>query len=147
MSLEEFNEYLRTHKVYFAFKTRYRIKSATGFDINDGWYQALKDCFEEMFQAGWDGELAQVKEKWGGLQIYLISYYPELEEIIKKYTQLSYTICERCGTTDNVKCDNTCGWFLTLCPDCQQKIKDVHSQRIEQLLGENSQASETDSTS
>ena len=134
MTLIEFNEYLKQRKIYFAYRVRFRIKSATSFDINDGWYQILHDCFEEMFAAGWDGELAQVKEKWGMLQIYLIGYYPELEEIIKKYTNLSYTICERCGSTNDVICKMSFGWFLTLCSHCRQKLEDVRNKSSKQLF-------------
>lgn len=146
MTTQDFELYLKKRKIYWSHQGRFRIKSSISFDINDGWLQILHDCFEEMFLTGWNGELLQVKEKFGGLRIYLSGYYPEIEEIIIKYSKLSYTVCERCSTTENVESRSSFGWSLTLCPTCRQEYENAKNNNTKQLPSEGGEIAKANTT-
>lgn len=63
----------------------------------------------------------QIKEKWGGLCLYLNLYIPEVSDKIHKIEEKSYHHCEYCGTTKNIKTRRVHGWYMTLCNDCANK--------------------------
>lgn len=63
----------------------------------------------------------QIKEKWGGLRMYL-NYYPkDMHEKMEEFEEKSWIICEHCGATENVTRDWTHGWVMTLCDECRKK--------------------------
>ena len=84
---------------------------------NDGWLELIKNCIDECIEAGWDKEICQIKEKFGGLRFYINSATDEVFDIIKKYEELSYKTCEFCGTTENVGLHGD-RWIKTVCEDC-----------------------------
>jgi hypothetical protein len=66
-------------------------------------------------------EFTQIKEKWGGLCLYLNYYVPEVSHRIRALEHKSFEICEQCGTNKNVECKNTHGWIMTLCNKCREE--------------------------
>ena len=66
-------------------------------------------------------EFTQIKEKWGGLCLYLNYYVPEVSHRIRALEHKSFEICEYCGTNKNVECKNTHGWIMTLCDKCREE--------------------------
>lgn len=99
------------------------LLSYLGF-VGPGWNNLLANCLQELEdicnQKGYDVEIMQLKEKFGSLRIYLSSYYPELEEIIDRYSKLSETTCEQCGNpSDGVHLYK--GWYRSLCGECKMK--------------------------
>lgn len=89
-------------------------------ECNDGWLELIKNCIEECIEAGWNKEICQIKEKFGGLRFYINSANKEVFDIISKYEKLSYETCEWCGTTENVKIRKN-GWWRTLCDKCNKE--------------------------
>ena len=74
-------------------------------------------------------EFTQIKEKWGGLRLYLNMYFPDIEYQIHELEDKSYDICEHCGCDKNVKTEWTHGWVMTLCDDCRKKeIEEFNKQ-------------------
>ena len=66
-------------------------------------------------------EFTQIKEKWGGLRMYL-NYYPDnIDDKLNEIEEQSFTICEHCGTTKDVKREWTHGWIMTLCENCRKE--------------------------
>lgn len=100
---------------------RSRIYSKGFFAVGEGWIQLVKNCIEELIAIGWDKQVCQVKEKFGGLRFYTNALPEEGHEIIRKYEDLSYDTCEKCGTTENI--GHTTGWVLTLCEGCSKDKK------------------------
>lgn len=104
-----------------------------GFDIGSGWFQiidnlsaklealilALPEADREYIRA------SQVKEKYGGLRVYLTSETPEMDEVIKEAENMSFETCEECGLPGTAK--NSIGWIRTLCKGCRQEL-DTKSQ-------------------
>lgn len=84
----------------------------------------LEGTFEtktEQLQDGF-GEAAQVKEKFGGLRIYLDSGSKMMYQAIEEAEAEALKTCETCSSQEDVK---TSGhgvyWIRTLCPNCIPK--------------------------
>lgn len=102
-----------------------------GVECEKGWYPLVKRAIAAV--ARYNGinrpdpdfgpvELVQIKEKRGGLCLYL-NYYPsrELERELRDIEHESYGICEFCGSTENVSTKESHGWIFTLCNKCRRK--------------------------
>jgi len=94
---------------------RSMIDTAGSFSVGPGWYGLLKTLIEESINNGWDKEVCQVKEKFGGLRFYINGASSEVHDIIHKYENMSYKICEDCGEPGK---ERTGGWIRTLCDNC-----------------------------
>ena len=108
--------------------------------IPDGWMKSffpkLKD---ELFEAlgAYADEIMfyQIKEKFGELTVYwnfpdkdyytdkdyddLKELVPIIEDIIKKYTEISKNTCVMCGKAATYT--TTWGWIAPFCDDCEVK--------------------------
>ncbi len=95
---------------------------AFGICVDDGWYWLINQLCNYL-QSDIDHnnqpqiKAAQVKEKFGGLRFYVDSGTIEQYAIIHFTENLSYTICEICGSTKGVI--QTKGWVKTICKKCQ----------------------------
>lgn len=98
-----------------------------GIECGDGWYwlldmlcQAVQDHVESRQDGSKDShqvEAVQVKEKFGGLRFYVNSADAEVYGMISLAEQMSYNICEKCGSTENIQRTKG-GWITYLCPKC-----------------------------
>ncbi len=52
--------------------------------VPDTWLPIVRRCLEDLIAAGWDRRLGQVKEKFGGLRIYIDGETPALSAIIER---------------------------------------------------------------
>jgi hypothetical protein len=97
-----------------------------GIECEEGW----KDLYQPIID--WIGKyneehpediinITQIKEKFGGLRFYVDKYPKELEDMIINAESMSYYVCERCGTRENVGL-TVGGWYRTICLDCLQKM-------------------------
>lgn len=152
MTSEEFNKYLKKRAVYWCVARKTRAKDRFEFSINDGWLKVLVDLMEELHLAGWNHCMTQVKEKYGGLCFYISNGNKQLWDIITRYEKLSWNVCERCNSTNDVTVKPLSGWFLTLCPLCRAELEKVRQRNAinnnsKQLSSEGSETLETDSAS
>jgi len=85
--------------------------------VGDGWQQLLQELHAELSAVEPDYEVMQIKEKFGTLRVYLKDhiYTDATRAIVRKYEQLSGTICQDCGASGHLR-DG--GWMLTLCNAC-----------------------------
>ena len=83
------------------------------FSIGKGWYPIVKDLIEDLIKLGWDKQVIQVKEKFGGLRFYISEGSDEIYKRIADAERLSYETCEICGNTGEMRKD--IGWIRTLC--------------------------------
>ena len=65
-------------------------------------------------------EAVQVKEKFGGLRFYVGGATDRQHAVINFAEALSYTICENCGSTEEVE-QTKGGWIQSLCKKCREK--------------------------
>ena len=101
------------------------------YECGKGWLPLIKEAIkiikkynkkqkDEHF-AGSLLEIIDIKEKWGGLDISLNYYVPEISQKMNEIRVKSFDICEQCGTNKNVSREWTHGWIMTLCKDCREK--------------------------
>ena len=62
-------------------------------------------------------KIDQVKEKFGGLRLYVEHDTPYIAGVVAFAEEMSYKICEHCGTTVGVT-QNQKGWIKSLCATC-----------------------------
>ncbi len=87
----------------------------------DGWYEPILKAsvsLQVLIDLGTDFYAEQVKEKFGGLRLYVNLYNEEIDEIIKTAEAECWKTCEDCGTTENVSTEGP-GWIRTLCVQCR----------------------------
>lgn len=91
------------------------IGSSLG-SCGEGWSGLLADCIVELFNAGWNGEISQIKEKYGTLRFYVGASTNAMETIISKYEAVSAKTCEICARKGRM-CGK--GWWNTYCKSCE----------------------------
>ena len=115
MTKEEMDEFLEDigglENGYFP--DRPNIKHCEVFDVDSGWYPLIKELIEDLIKLGWDKQLCQVKEKFGGLRFYINAGSDEIFKRITLAENQSYEICETCGEKGDMRTD--IGWYRTLC--------------------------------
>lgn len=79
--------------------------------VGMGWSSLIHEVFDFIEQNKIPQKVIQVKEKFGGLRIYA-DYNEELDKKIIEVCKRSFTICEECGATGNLRGGN---WYRTLC--------------------------------
>lgn len=97
------------------------ITDSDFFHVGEGWYPLIKQLIEDLIKLGWNKEVCQVKEKFGGLRFYINDSSNEVHDRIMKAEDESYTICEVTGKDGKLRTD--IGWYTTLCDELYDKIK------------------------
>ena len=114
-----------TQKLYDKYPSLFRGKDESvmtnlmpfGLECGDGWYSIVDQTCAHLLQlADYEGnypKFMQIKEKFGGLRMYLTEY-TELQYIIVNYAEKqSYNICETCGEDGHIRSSKY--WIHTLC--------------------------------
>lgn len=91
-----------------------------GFACGPGWEHLLDEAFTKMRALGWDGEIHQVKEKFGTLRLYTTGVHKdkadEFFKIIRAAEAKSEHTCESCGLRGKLRAND---WWRTLCDACE----------------------------
>lgn len=95
-----------------------------GIECGKGWeslYRPIMTHIDELNKTLDEKiEVSQIKEKFGGLRIYLTRYTEELREMIADAEDKSYNMCENCGK--EAKRRNRNGWIYTMCDECYDEM-------------------------
>lgn len=83
-------------------------------DVGLGWHPLITTLVEDLEKLGWDGQVGQVKEKFGGLRFYIGAESDEIQLRIAEAEMQSYKICEICGEPATMV---KLGWWMTRCPE------------------------------
>lgn len=114
MTDEDFNKFLQEigglENGFFT--DRPKIMERQFFGVGNGWLGLIKGLIEESIELGWDRQICQVKEKFGGLRFYINSAPDEVHKLIREAEDKSYEICEQCGEPGEMRKG---GWIVTLC--------------------------------
>ena len=93
------------------------------FECGQGWHPLIKDALTKIeAQGNANQTVLQVKEKFGGLRIYLSFHTDETDAIITAAEQEAWRTCEECGSKETVELRGD-GWLRTLCNPCEEKRK------------------------
>lgn len=117
MTREEMNDYLESiggleNGMY---SNKPKITSCDFFDVQVGWYPLIKNLIDELITLGWDKQVTQVKEKFGGLRFYINGGSDEIYDKITEAEKLSHETCELCGKKGELR--TKIRWFTTLCDE------------------------------
>ncbi len=124
MSKEDLNYFLESidglENGFYA--DRPPIKDYRYFGVDEGWYGIIKELIEDLIKLGWNKQVCQVKEKFGGLRFYINDGSNEIHDRIIDAEKKSYEVCEKCGNSGKLR--NDIGWYLTLCEDHYKETKE-----------------------
>jgi hypothetical protein len=81
-------------------------------EVGDGWALIVEELITGLKAVGWDGDLQQIKEKFGGLRFYVGNATSEMHSLIDAAEQKSLKTCEVCGSPGETR-DRL--WIKTLC--------------------------------
>lgn len=94
------------------------------FEFKNGWYKLVDELLEEIEKIIQpDDELFsvfQIKEKFAGLRFYVENGNEEINELINQAEAKSYSICEFCGSEDNINIRKS-SWWVASCDTCFNK--------------------------
>ena len=88
--------------------------------VGKGWSTLLDRVFDKLPIGT---PIYDVKEKWGGLRIYVGGVTEEINNFISDIETESCSICEFCG--ESGKQVRLGGWVKTICPECEEEDKEV----------------------
>jgi hypothetical protein len=88
-------------------------------EVGEGWTPLLLRLVDDLFTLGWDGQLLQVKEKFGGLRFYIDGGSETIHERIGQAENESHGTCEKCGAPGGIGPGYY--WLKTLCEFCEEK--------------------------
>lgn len=102
-----------------------RLRLARGLEA--GWYRIVlklvSDLAEQAKQEnrGNDNypEIIELKQKWGGLRIYIRSGSPKMQALVDAAEEESESVCQECGEREDVSAYKDRGWIKSLCSGCQ----------------------------
>jgi hypothetical protein len=122
MTREEFNTYLKSiGGLVNGWKINVPpIVDGYFMQHGTGWYELEKNLIEDLIKLGWNKEVCQVKEKFGGLRFYINDGSDEIFKRIDQAESESYKTCEICGSKEEI--GRTRGWITTCCEPCAIKI-------------------------
>ena len=90
-----------------------------GFYIRNGWILLLDDLITKLIALGWQKQLGQAKEKFGGLRFYADGLNELMEQVIDTAEAQSFNICEQCGRPGERRSTGT--WLYTSCENHVRK--------------------------
>ena len=118
MSKEEFDAFIKSANLTWSY-TGKPVTDADGFSIGPGWYSITANLIKDILALSWDGQLACVKEKFGGGRFYIESATKEVHDRIRIWEHQTFETCEKCGTTEDITTEGK--WAITLCKSCRTK--------------------------
>jgi hypothetical protein len=98
------------------------IVDSNFFSIGEGWYPLVKRLIQDLIKRGWNRQICQVKEKFGGLRFYIQDGNAAIFECIRLAEKESLSICEITGEAGELRSD--IGWYRTLSDAQYKKIKE-----------------------
>ena len=110
---------------------------AFGFECDDGWFNLLYSAFTEIEDYFLNSfgripdyfYIVQVKEKWGGLRIYVSSAPQAVHDIIDKAEEQSFKTCEKCGAVGECFHRDMLPYVRTLCDKCLDEYVEERFKR------------------
>jgi hypothetical protein len=118
---KELNEYLISIGGLTNVFSGNEVTDSNFFEVSLGWNLLIKNLIQDLIILGWDKEVIQVKEKFGGLRFYINEGTSEIHQRIAKAEIESMKICEITGKLGKLRTD--IGWYRTLCDEEYLKIK------------------------
>lgn len=81
-----------------------------------GWRDIVLRLIDDLLDMGWDGYLATIKEKYGGLRFYIGGGTDAIFARIDEAEEESLETCIKCGKPGETISQR--GWLYTYCKEC-----------------------------
>ena len=99
---------------------------AFGFLCGTGWHPLIFEMLDKIQEVidkegVSDFEVLEIKEKYGGLRVYVTHFIDEVADIIDTYEKKSFHVCELCGKKGRARWVK--GWLTTVCDSCYMENK------------------------
>lgn len=91
------------------------ILSRKQFPVGNGWLGILQRLFETLIKLGWNKEFLFVKEKFGGMSVFLSAIPENGYHFISDAERETFSVCEVCGEPGEQH--RLKGWIHTLCDE------------------------------
>jgi len=104
------------------------------FGIGNGWLGIIQRLFEVLIKLGWDKSIINVKEKFGGMSIFLDNLPENGFNFIVAAERETFQVCEVCGEDGGQH--NINGWIHTLCDEHKDKKRMVEVGGVKYILQE-----------
>jgi hypothetical protein len=117
---KELNEYLISIGGLTNVFTGNNITDSDFFQVSLGWNLIIKNLIQDLIKLGWNKEVIQVKEKFGGLRFYIMEGTDEIHQRIGQAELESMKTCEITGKLGKIRTD--IGWHRTLCDEEYERI-------------------------
>ena len=113
------NEYWRAGGMLEHFERLYeplkpKLMNKDEWEVGEGWHPLITALIEDLLKLGWDGDLQQVKSKFGGLRFYIGSGNDAIHDRIEQAESESIKTCEYCGKPGKRQGH---GWIRTVCDE------------------------------
>jgi hypothetical protein len=109
--------------------TKYDIEPPRcGVFVGPGWVPAVDRMLGRLIEAGWDKNLAQIKQKFCRLRVYLDrtpqdpQLSAKLERIISTAETECDNLCEACGKSREFR---GMGTGMAICNKCEREMENV----------------------
>jgi hypothetical protein len=97
--------------------------------VDEGWYQIIVDCDNELTAIDPNYKVLQIKEKFGGLRYYMspsndttVEQRDAMHEVVSKYEKVAARTCEATGKP-GVLMKSIGGWLKTLDPQYAASVR------------------------
>jgi len=120
MTDKELTEYLISIGGLTNVFTGNNITDSDFFQVSLGWNLIIKNLIQDLIRLGWNKEVIQVKEKFGGLRFYINEGTDEIHQRIGEAELESMKTCEITGRLGKIRTD--IGWYRTLCDEEYERI-------------------------
>ena len=106
-----------------ALKNKFLPNYYKSVDVDEGWYQIVVDCDNLLTEIDPDYQIAQIKQKFGGLRYYFQpsdvnngELYVKMNSVVLAYEKIASMTCEATGKP-GVLMKSKGGWVKTLDPE------------------------------
>ena len=82
--------------------------------VGPGWGPLIDEVYDRLPS---DTIVIQVKEKFGGLRIYVDAAPEEFLNFLDEIEDKSWTVCETCGKPGEIRMK---GWIKVRCDECER---------------------------
>jgi hypothetical protein len=99
--------------------------------VGPGWHPLLQQLHTDIAALDPGYKVAQVKEKFGGLRVYLTAYrHPDINTLIHAAEAQSQETCEGCGAPGRIRNRVNRVWLQCLCDVCVEKEPERESKHV-----------------
>ena len=121
LSDKEFNNFLKNiNGLNHGFhKHKSPLLERRNFTVGNGWLGILQRLFEVLISMGWDKQFLNVKQKFGGMSIFLDNLPENGFHFVVESEKETFSVCEVCGEPGDQHKINS--WTYTLCDEHKEE--------------------------